>query len=228
MLGPVARQLFADNAAKDMFSEHTNMLAVLFDVAPKKDQPKSCAKSSARSDRRPSPPATDLIGASFYFRYYLARALDHAGMADEYLKTLGRLARLPETGFHHLARTTRRHPLRLPRLDRASHLRLTNSRSRHPTRKPRLPDRPHSPALRQSNSSRSHLPASTRPDPCEVRRISSNCRTARGTCRYISMEKQGNQAPRRIELPEIGITGRNKLRSLEMVRNIPKPHRGCA
>ena len=30
-----------------------------------------------------------LIHASFYFRYYLARALDHAGIADDYLKTLG-------------------------------------------------------------------------------------------------------------------------------------------
>ena len=28
------------------------------------------------------------MSASYYFRFYLARALDHAGMADEYLKTL--------------------------------------------------------------------------------------------------------------------------------------------
>jgi hypothetical protein len=80
------KQLFADNAAKDMYSEHTNMLAVLFDVAPKKDQPALMHKVEAKQLGLPQ--ETPLIGASFYFRYYLARALDHAGMADEYLKTL--------------------------------------------------------------------------------------------------------------------------------------------
>jgi hypothetical protein len=83
--------LFADNAAKDMYSEHTNMLAVLFDVAPKKDWPGLMQKVEAKQVGRPLDPATGtkLIGASFYFRYYLARALDHAGMGDDYLKTLG-------------------------------------------------------------------------------------------------------------------------------------------
>jgi len=40
-----------------------------------------------------------LIGASFYFRYYLARALDHAGMADEYIKTLGDWRGFLKMGF---------------------------------------------------------------------------------------------------------------------------------
>jgi len=79
--------LFADNSAKDMYSEHTNMLAVLYDVVAKKDQPALMRKAAAKylGGERTTP----LIGASFYFRYYQARALDHAGMADEYLKTLG-------------------------------------------------------------------------------------------------------------------------------------------
>ena len=29
-----------------------------------------------------------VLSASYYFRFYLARALDHAGMADDYLKSL--------------------------------------------------------------------------------------------------------------------------------------------
>jgi hypothetical protein len=29
-----------------------------------------------------------VLSASYYFRYYLARALDHAGLADEYLRSL--------------------------------------------------------------------------------------------------------------------------------------------
>jgi len=88
-----SKGLFADNAARDMYSEHTNMLAVLYDVAPKKDQQAIMRRVAARrvdgSDGTKPVGDPPLIGASFYFRYYLARALDHAGMADEYLKTLG-------------------------------------------------------------------------------------------------------------------------------------------
>jgi alpha-L-rhamnosidase len=88
-----SKKLFADNAAKDMYSEHTNMLAVLYDVAPKQEQQAIMKRVVARrvdgSDGTKPVGDPPLIGASFYFRYYLARALDHAGMADEYLKTLG-------------------------------------------------------------------------------------------------------------------------------------------
>jgi alpha-L-rhamnosidase len=82
--------LYADSPAKDIFSQHANMLAVLFDVAPKDAQQallkKVFAKDMGEAGTSGGP---ELIHASFYFRYYLARALDHAGMADDYLKTLG-------------------------------------------------------------------------------------------------------------------------------------------
>ncbi len=81
-----SKGLFADSAAKDLYSEHTNMLAVLHDVIPKKDQPALMRLVEAKQLGQTQ--ATKLTGASFYFRYYLARALDHAGMADDYLKTL--------------------------------------------------------------------------------------------------------------------------------------------
>jgi len=82
-----SKGLFADDAQKDMWSEHTNMLSVLYDVAPRKDWPGIMKQVEAKQLGQPQ--QTKLIGASFYFRYYLARALDHAGMADDYLKTLG-------------------------------------------------------------------------------------------------------------------------------------------
>ena len=86
-----AKQLFADNAAKDMYSQHTNMLAVLYDVVPTAEQAALMRRVEAKElgGTNGWGDATPLIGASYYFRYYLARALDHAGMADEYLKTLG-------------------------------------------------------------------------------------------------------------------------------------------
>ena len=82
--------LYADSPAKDIYSQHTNVLAVLFDIAPKDTQQallkKVFAKDMGEAGETGGP---ELIHASFYFRYYLARALDHAGMANEYLKTLG-------------------------------------------------------------------------------------------------------------------------------------------
>jgi alpha-L-rhamnosidase len=98
-----SKGLFADNNDKDMYSEHTNMLAVLYDVAPVKEQRAIMEKVVARrvdgSDGTKPVGSVPLIGASFYFRYYLARALDHAGMADLYTKTLGDWRGFLKMGF---------------------------------------------------------------------------------------------------------------------------------
>lgn len=98
-----SKGLFADNADKNMWSEHTNMLAVLHDVAPKEKQREIMEKVVARridgSDGTKPVGNPPLIGASFYFRYYLARALDHAGMADLYIKTLGDWRGFLKMGF---------------------------------------------------------------------------------------------------------------------------------
>ncbi|WP_263357557.1 alpha-L-rhamnosidase-related protein [Acidicapsa ligni] len=95
-----SRKLMADSPAKDIFSQHTNMLGVLYDVVPRSEQAEvmrqivghELGDSSVKAD-------PDLITASYYFRYYLARALDHAGMADEYLKTLGSWHEFLKEGF---------------------------------------------------------------------------------------------------------------------------------
>jgi hypothetical protein len=90
--------LFADSPDKDAFSQHANILAVLHDVAPKEHQAEIMRKVIGKEIGDPAGRA-DLIQASYYFRYYLARALDHAGMADEYLKTLGSWREFLKMGF---------------------------------------------------------------------------------------------------------------------------------
>lgn len=95
-----SRKLMADSPSKEIFSQHTNMLGVLYDVIPKSEQAgvmrrivgHELGDASVKAD-------PDLIAASYYFRYYLARALDHAGMADEYLKTLGSWHEFLKEGF---------------------------------------------------------------------------------------------------------------------------------
>lgn len=74
-----SRQLYADTEAKDMFSQHTNALAILSGAA-EGDRVKTIA-SKLMSD-------TTLAPASIYFRYYLHLAWVKAGMGDAYLSWL--------------------------------------------------------------------------------------------------------------------------------------------
>lgn len=90
--------LVADSPAKDAFSQHTNMLAVLHDVVPAAQQRAVMEKIIAKELGRPYS-GPELIQASYYFRFYLARALDHAGMADDYIALLGQWREMLKLGF---------------------------------------------------------------------------------------------------------------------------------
>lgn len=70
----------ADTPEKKTFSQHAAVLAVLADAVPEKYQ-------AAVMERVLSDPA--LTQATFYFRFYLNRALVKAGLGDRYLDTLG-------------------------------------------------------------------------------------------------------------------------------------------
>jgi len=80
-----ARKLLADSPAQTSFSQQTNVLAVLFDVVPKDEQQNVLKKVVAIE---PGTAPDGILSCSYYFRFYLARALDHAGMADDYLASL--------------------------------------------------------------------------------------------------------------------------------------------
>jgi hypothetical protein len=72
-----SRGLFADNPDRSGFSDQANILAVLYDAVPKDQQQRVLRKVLSNG-----------LQTSYYFRFYLARALDHAGLADEYLRSL--------------------------------------------------------------------------------------------------------------------------------------------
>jgi alpha-L-rhamnosidase len=80
-----SRGLLADSPSQKIFSQQSNILGVLYDVIPK-DQQQQVLKRMLAIEPGTTPEG--MLSASYYFRYYLARALDHAGMADEYLKSL--------------------------------------------------------------------------------------------------------------------------------------------
>jgi hypothetical protein len=82
--------LLADTPARTHFSEETNAMGVLLDVVPKDGQ--TAVMNAVLGHSLPggkTPPTGEFSPASIYFRFYVARALDHAGMSDLYLGTLG-------------------------------------------------------------------------------------------------------------------------------------------
>jgi hypothetical protein len=75
-----ARKLVADTPARKTFSQHANILAVLEDAIPAADQP--AVTKAVLAD--PS-----LTQATYYFRFYLFRAMKKVGLGDEYVAQLG-------------------------------------------------------------------------------------------------------------------------------------------
>ncbi len=80
------KHLLADTPDKKQFSQHANSFGVWLDVIPVPEQASVMRRVLAAD--RPNP-ATHLATASFYYRFYIARAMLHAGLGDEYLPTLG-------------------------------------------------------------------------------------------------------------------------------------------
>jgi alpha-L-rhamnosidase len=83
--------LMADSPGQSHFSQHANILGVWLDVIPAERQREVLGKILSKSDAgfaaHGEVPA--MTAATYYFRFYLARAVEHAGMGDEYLKMLG-------------------------------------------------------------------------------------------------------------------------------------------
>jgi hypothetical protein len=80
-----SRGLLADNPDQKVYSQQANILGVLYDVIPQESQKDVLRKILAIE---PGTTPNGTLSASYYFRFYLARALDHTGMADEYLTSL--------------------------------------------------------------------------------------------------------------------------------------------
>ena len=82
--------LLADTPAQKHYSQHANILGVWLDVIPRDQQKVVLTRILSQSDAGFSSdgefPA--MTQATYYFRFYLARALDHAGMGGNYLRLL--------------------------------------------------------------------------------------------------------------------------------------------
>ncbi len=95
--------LYADTPAKKSFSQQANILAVWLDVAPRDQQSQIMLRVLASSEQGPTtlsyqpiPPVSQM---SYYFRFYLSRALEHAGLGDLYLDQLSPWYKMLRMGF---------------------------------------------------------------------------------------------------------------------------------
>jgi len=74
-----ARKLLADTPERKVFSQHANILGVLEDSIPAAQQP--AVMTTVLSD-------SSLIQATYYFRFYLFRAMKKVGLGDNYIAQL--------------------------------------------------------------------------------------------------------------------------------------------
>ena len=79
--------LLADTPEQNQFSEHANALAVLYDVVPASKQA-AVVRRLLDSHTNAQASVPKLTQTSYYFRFYLSRALEHAGLGDLYVDTL--------------------------------------------------------------------------------------------------------------------------------------------
>jgi hypothetical protein len=73
------RGLLADTPDKKIFSQHANILAVLVDLIPDKEQKKVMEKVVSEKG---------LTQCTFYYRFYLVRAMEKVGFGDGYIEML--------------------------------------------------------------------------------------------------------------------------------------------
>ena len=79
------RKMLADNPDKRNFSQQTNVIGVLCDAVPLEHRADLLHRMLAI---QPGTTPDGVLSASYYFRFYLSRALEHADLGDEYLASL--------------------------------------------------------------------------------------------------------------------------------------------
>ncbi len=97
--------MLADTPAKKSYGQQANSLAVWLDVIPKAQQRSVMEKVLAASDGTASQDAVKLSLASYYFRYYVARAMVHAGLGDRYIAELAPWRKMLTLGLSTWAET---------------------------------------------------------------------------------------------------------------------------
>jgi len=110
-----AAGLLADTKSQDSFSQQTNSLAVLLNVVPKRLQKEVMQRVLSTKEVTTGPAAKPIPVAqsSYYFAFYISRALESSGLSSLYVSSLGPWRQMLADG---LTSWEERHELR-PRSD---------------------------------------------------------------------------------------------------------------
>jgi hypothetical protein len=81
-----ARGLFADDADRQVFSQHMNVFAVLYDIATPEEAPAIFERIVVPGQGIDAPPG--MYTSTYYFAWYLVRAFEHVGLAGRYFALL--------------------------------------------------------------------------------------------------------------------------------------------
>jgi alpha-L-rhamnosidase len=81
-----ARGLFADDAEREVYSQHMNVFAVLYDIATPEEARAILERITVPGRGIDAPPG--MYTSTCYFAWYLVRAFEHAGLADRYFALL--------------------------------------------------------------------------------------------------------------------------------------------
>lgn len=80
------RGLYADNPNLDVFSQHMNVFAVLYDIANPDERRDILERITVRGRGIDAPP--EFFTSTYYFAWYLVRAFEHGGLAERYFALL--------------------------------------------------------------------------------------------------------------------------------------------
>jgi hypothetical protein len=90
--------LLADTTEKNHYSQQANAFAVIYDVIPAKEQA-GVVRRILGLEALPDGSKPELTQSSYYFQFYISRALDHAGLGELYLDTLKPWREMLAKGF---------------------------------------------------------------------------------------------------------------------------------
>ncbi|MEN8193665.1 MAG: alpha-L-rhamnosidase N-terminal domain-containing protein, partial [Bacteroidota bacterium] len=91
-----SKEMFAETPDKGMFTQHTNIIAILSDVVNEESQKQLIKKILYEED---------VIHTSIYFKFYLFRALQKTGMGDEFFNQLSPWKNMIDLGLTTFAET---------------------------------------------------------------------------------------------------------------------------
>jgi hypothetical protein len=81
-----SRGLFADDSDRQVFSQHMNVFAVLYDIAEPAERQGILERITLPGKGIDAPPG--MYASTYYFAWYLVRAFEHAGLRERYFDLL--------------------------------------------------------------------------------------------------------------------------------------------